>query len=106
MKPRATRLSPRPPLSIPGRQGHRRWGRSRDRVSYDAGKKVKGIKRNAVVDTIGLLLGIEAIPASVQDRDAAADLIKKTRRLFPFVRHVFTEGAFYSAESLALTWAG
>jgi len=29
-----------------------------------------------------LLLGIEAIPASIQDRDSAAELIKKTRRLF------------------------
>ena len=37
------------------------------------------------MDTIGLLLGVKAIPANVQDRDAAAELIKKTRRLFPFV---------------------
>ena len=78
----------------PGCQGHRKRGRSRDPVGYDAGKKVKGIKRNAVVDTIGLLLGIEAIPASVQDRDGAAELIKKTRRLFPFVRHVFADGGY------------
>jgi len=40
------------------------------------------------------LLGIEAIPASVQDRDCAADLIKKTRRLFPFVKHVFADGGY------------
>jgi putative transposase len=57
-------------------------GRSQDPVGYDAGKKVKGIKRNALTDTVGLLLGIEVIPASAQDRDGAADLIKKTRRLF------------------------
>jgi hypothetical protein len=44
--------------------------------------------------------GIEAIPASVQDRDGAADLIKKTRRLFPFDRHVFAVGG-YSGDSLA-----
>jgi transposase len=41
-----------------------------------------------------LLLGIEAIPANVQDRDAAAELIKKTRRLFPFVKHVFADGGY------------
>ena len=40
------------------------------------------------------MLGIEAIPASVQDRDCAADLIKKTRRLFPFVKHVFADGGY------------
>jgi hypothetical protein len=84
----------------PGREGHRKRGRSRDPVGYDAGKKVKGIKRNAVVDTVGLLLGIEAIPASVQDRDGASALIKKTRRLFPFVRHVFADGG-YSGDKLA-----
>jgi len=84
----------------PDRKGHRKRGHSRDPVGYDAGKKVKGIKRNAVVDTIGLLLGIEAIPASVQDRDGAAALIKKTRRLFPFVKHIFADGG-YSGDNLA-----
>ena len=59
-----------------------------------------GIKRNAVVDTIGLLLGVEAIPASVQDRDGAVELIKKTRRLFPFVKPQFC-GWRHSGERLA-----
>jgi transposase len=63
-------------------------------VGYDAGKKTKGIKRNALVDTVGLLLGIEVIPASVQDRDCAADLIAKTRRLFPFVTKIFADGGY------------
>ena len=43
---------------------------------------------------------MEVIPASVQDRDCAVDLIKKTRRLFPFVRHVFADGG-YSGDKLA-----
>jgi transposase len=47
-----------------------------------------------------LLLGIEVIPANVQDRDAAVDLIKKTRRLFPFVKHIFADGG-YSGDRLA-----
>jgi transposase len=63
-------------------------------VGYDAGKKTKGIKRNALVDTVGLLLGIEVIPARVQDRDCAADLIAKTRRLFPFITKVFADGGY------------
>ena len=85
-------------------EGHGKRGRSRDPIGYDAGKKVKGIKRNALVDTIGLLLGIEAIPASVQDRDCAAELIKKTRRLFPFVKHIFADGG-YQADKLAADMA-
>jgi len=47
-----------------------------------------------------LLLGIEAIPASVQDRNGAAELIKKTRRLFPFLKHIFADGG-YSGDRLA-----
>jgi len=41
-----------------------------------------------------LLLGIEVIPANVQDRDGAARLIEKTRRLFPFIKHVFADGGY------------
>lgn len=40
------------------------------------------------------------IPASVQDRDSAAALIRNTRRLFPFIRHVFADGG-YSGDRLA-----
>lgn len=36
----------------------------------DAGKKVKGRKRNLVVNTIGLLIAVTVTAASVQDRDA------------------------------------
>jgi transposase len=34
------------------------------------------------------------IPASVQDRDCAADLIAKTRRLFPFITWIFADGGY------------
>jgi len=38
---------------------------------FDAGKKVKGCKRNLVVDTLGLLLAVSVTTADVQDRDGA-----------------------------------
>lgn len=47
-----------------------------------------------LVDTIGLLLGIEVIPANIQDRDCAADLIRKTRGLFPWIAKVFADGGY------------
>ena len=34
------------------------------------------------------------IPASVQDRDCAADLIARTRRLFPFIARIFADGGY------------
>ena len=43
---------------------------------------------------MGLLLGIEVIPANVQDRDCAADLIRRTRRLFPFIARIFADGGY------------
>ncbi len=36
------------------------------------------------------------IPASVQDRDCAASLIRRTRRLFPFITKIFADGGYVS----------
>ena len=51
-----------------------------------------------MVDTIGLLLGIAVIPANIQDRDCAANLIRKTRRLFPWIAKVFADGGYAGAK--------
>ena len=37
---------------------------------YDAGKKINGVKRHILVDTLGLLLAVVVHPANIQDRDA------------------------------------
>ncbi len=50
---------------------------------YDAGKKVLGRKRHAMVDTDGRPLVLHVHPASVQDRDGAVPLLKASRRRFP-----------------------
>jgi transposase len=42
---------------------------------FDAAKKVKGRKRNLVVDTMGLVIALTVTAASVQDRDAAAAVV-------------------------------
>lgn len=42
---------------------------------YDAGKKINGRKRHVLVDTIGLILMVMVLPAHIQDRDAARQLI-------------------------------
>ena len=36
---------------------------------FDAGKKIKGIKRPKIVDTLGMILAVVIQGASVQDRD-------------------------------------
>lgn len=89
----------------PGCESDRKRGASIDPVGYDAGKKTKGIKRNAIVDTEGHLLAIEVIAANTQDRDCAADLIKQALRTYPRLRKLFADGG-YAGPKLAGQLAG
>ena len=52
---------------------------------YDAGMKVKGHKRNLVVDTRGLwlLLMVSVVPANVQDRDGADQVVREAVDKYP-----------------------
>jgi len=59
---------------------------------HDAGKKINGRKRRAVVDTIGLLFGLVVHAADVQDRDGAPAVLASIRRSRPWLRHVFADG--------------
>jgi len=61
---------------------------------YDAGKKIKGRKRHALVDTDGRGLVLEPHPASIQDRDGGGALLKASRRIFPFIDRVFADGGY------------
>ena len=67
---------------------------------YDAGKKVKGRKRNALVDTDGRALILQVGSAAVQDRDGAVPLLKQSRASFPFIEKVFADSA-YAGEQVA-----
>jgi transposase len=61
---------------------------------YDAGKKINGRKRQALVDTDGRALLLEPHPADIQDRDAGGPLLRASRALFPFIAHLFTDAAY------------
>ncbi|HEX6012450.1 MAG TPA: IS5 family transposase [Geminicoccaceae bacterium] len=67
---------------------------------YDAGKKGKGRKRHAMVDTDGRGLVLHAHPAGVQDRDGAPPLLRASRRRWPFVELAFADGS-YAGERVA-----
>ena len=77
-------------------------GSRADPSGYDAGKKIKGRKRRILVDTLGLLLNVVVHPADVQDRDGAFHLLRRARRLFPFIEHIFADGG-YAGRKMALT---
>ncbi len=61
---------------------------------YDAGKKIKGRKRHILTDTGGLLVAMLVQAASVQDRDGALLVFAAIRATFPWLRHVFADGAY------------
>ena len=61
---------------------------------YDAGKKINGRKRHALVDTDGRALIIEPHPASIQDRDGGGPVLDISRRFFPFIEWAFADAGY------------
>lgn len=70
-----------------------------DERGYDAGKKVNGRKRHVLVDTLGLVLLILVLPANIQDRDAARQLLGKFfgRPARRRVKHIWADGGYAGA---------
>ena len=61
---------------------------------FGAGKKVKGRKRHILTDTLGLMLEAVVHTADIQDRDGGPLVPKNIRDRFPFLSHIFADGAY------------
>lgn len=61
---------------------------------FDAGKKVKGRKRFIVTDTLGLLLSVHVVAASIQARDGAKRSLLWTRLDHPSIQKVWADQGF------------
>ena len=85
-------------------QGVLKKGALLDPSGYDAGKKVKGRKRHILVDTLGLLLSVVVHPADVQDRDGAFHLLRRARRMFPFIERIFADGGYAGQKMALVVW--
>ena len=70
---------------------------------YDAGKKIKGRKRHALVDIDGRALLVEPHPANIQDRDGGGPLLQVSRPLFPFIKLVWADGGYNHQRVTAAT---
>ncbi|MGW0771381.1 IS5 family transposase [Streptomyces sp. NPDC002676] len=76
---------------------------------YDGRKKVPGRTRHIVTDTLGLLLAVAVTAASMGDRDAAAGLLMRLRRLHRDITLVWADGGYtgslvgWCRDQLALT---
>ena len=64
---------------------------------YDAGKKIKGRKRHAMVDTDGRALELQAHCAGIQDRDGAVPLLRASRASWTFVAFACVDGGYAGA---------
>ncbi len=70
---------------------------------YDGGKKVNGIKRHLLVDTMGNVLTACVSPANAGDRQGAMVLLSLAEDLFPRLRHAWVDQG-YRGQALA-KWA-
>lgn len=61
---------------------------------FDAGKKIKGIKRHIIVDTLGLILAVVIQSASVQDRDGAISVIDKLAENWKRIIKIFADSGY------------
>lgn len=67
---------------------------SSESKGFDAGKKVKGIKRHIITDTLGLVLAVAIQSASVQDRDGAIEVTNKMSESWRSVGKLFADGGY------------
>jgi putative transposase len=65
-----------------------------DERGYDAGKKINGRKRHIVVDTMGLILMVMVLPASIQDRDGAKLLLDAVLARFGRLKLIWADGGY------------
>jgi transposase len=63
-------------------------------VGYDAGKRMKGRKIHALVDTEGLPLRVVVHSAGMQDRDGAALVLDRIRARFPWLELVWADAGY------------
>jgi transposase len=70
---------------------------------YDGAKKVSGIKRHLLVDTLGTVLLACVSPASVSHRDGAVVLFSRAADAFPRLGHVWADQGYRGADFHA--WA-
>jgi transposase len=72
-------------------------------VGYDGAKRLKGRKRFTLVDTIGLLIGLQVVAANVTERDGAKQLLSQVnneRHRLPRLVRIWVDAGFAGAEFL------
>jgi len=79
---------------MPNREKRGKRGAKIDSAGYDAGKKIKGKKRQTAVDTLGLLINFAVSPGYVQDRNMIAPLLAIASKRFPSLEKAIADGGY------------
>ena len=82
------------PRLSPMREHDAAWAPAVFRRGLDGGKKIKGRKRHALVNTDGRALKFQAHAADIQDSDDAGPLLRASRARWPFVRLAFADAGY------------
>ena len=64
---------------------------------FDGAKKVNGVKRHVVVDTLGLLVAVVVTAASLGDRHAFGCVVARAKRVCPRLEHLWADQGYRGA---------
>lgn len=65
-----------------------------DEKGFDAGKKVKGVKRHIVTDSNGFILSVDIHSAGIQDRSGAMNILLAAKKKYPTIQRFFADGGY------------